>query len=113
MKIIKTKWFPFKGYKAINLFGIIFTKGKLSEIEINHEAIHTAQMKEMLYIFFYLWYAIEYIIICFANLSKSQHDHYREVSFEEEANYYENNLAYLRWRKHYEWFKYIGLHSNE
>lgn len=63
----------------------------------------------MLYIFFYLWYAVEYVIIWFANLSKSYH----EVSFEEEANYYESNLAYLRWRKHYEWFKYIGLHSNE
>ena len=88
MKIVKTKWFPFGGYKAINLFGILFTKSDLSETEINHEAIHTAQMKE-------------------------QHDHYHEVSFEEEANYYESNLAYLRWRKHYEWFKYIGLHSNE
>lgn len=103
MKIVKTKW---SLLEAINLFGILFTK---SETEINHEAIHTAQMKEMLYIFFYLWYAVEYVIIWFANLSKSQH----EVSFEEEANYYESNLAYLRWRKHYEWFKYIGLHSNE
>ena len=63
MKIVKTKWFPFGGYKAINLFGILFTKSDLSETEINHEAIHTAQMKEMLYIFFYIWYAIEYIII--------------------------------------------------
>ena len=42
MKIIKTKWFPFRGYKAINLFGILFTKGDLSDTEINHEAIHTA-----------------------------------------------------------------------
>lgn len=26
MRVIKTKHFPFNGYKAINLFGIIFTK---------------------------------------------------------------------------------------
>lgn len=30
MRVIKTKHFPFGGYKAINLFGIIFTKGELS-----------------------------------------------------------------------------------
>lgn len=113
MKIVKTKWFPFREYKAINLFGILFTKSDLSETEINHEAIHTAQMKEMLYIFFYLWYGIEYLIIWVANLFKSQHDHYHEVSFEEEAYYYDTNLAYLNQRKHYTWFKYIGLHSNE
>ena len=41
MRIIKTKHFPFGGYKAINLFGIIFTKGELSNRELNHEAIHT------------------------------------------------------------------------
>lgn len=29
MRVIKTKHFPFNGYKAINLFGIIFTKGKI------------------------------------------------------------------------------------
>lgn len=32
MRVIKTKHFPFGGYKAINLFGIIFTKGELSLI---------------------------------------------------------------------------------
>jgi hypothetical protein len=32
---------PFKGYKAINLFGIIFAREKLNEIDINHERIHT------------------------------------------------------------------------
>ena len=36
MKIIKTKWFPFGRYKAINLFGILFTKGDLSEIDIDY-----------------------------------------------------------------------------
>lgn len=41
MRVIKTKHFPFGGYKAINLFGIVFTKGELSNRELNHEAIHT------------------------------------------------------------------------
>ena len=41
MLIIKNKWFPFGGYKAINLFGIIFTKSDLDSETINHEKIHT------------------------------------------------------------------------
>ena len=47
MRVIKTKHFPFGGYKAINLFGVIFTKGELSNKELNHEAIqhHTIYRK--------------------------------------------------------------------
>ena len=63
MRVIKTKHFPFNGYKAINLFGIIFTKGELSNKELNHEAIHTEQMKEMLYIFFYILSSSFYILL--------------------------------------------------
>lgn len=64
MIIIHTRHFPFRSYTTINLFGILFTKNKnLSKRTINHERIHTKQMKEMLYIFFYLWYGLEYIII--------------------------------------------------
>ena len=37
MRVIKTKHFPFNGYKAINLFGIIFTKGELSKLFIQNK----------------------------------------------------------------------------
>lgn len=106
MKIIKTKRFPFGQYKAINLFGVVFTRENLSETEINHEAIHTAQMKEMLYIFFYLWYAIEYVIIWFKHNGWNQNRRYKNLRFEQEAYEYENNLAYLNQRKRYNWIKY-------
>lgn len=67
MKIIYNNLIPFKGFAAINLFGILFVrKGvEVSEEMINHEAIHTAQMKEMLYVFFYLWYVIEWVVRLF------------------------------------------------
>lgn len=113
MKIIKNKWFPFGNYKAINLFGVVFTKENLTDVEINHEQIHTVQMKEMLYIFFYIWYLIEYIIILFNNPYKDQNKQYHEISFEEEAHNYQNNLAYLRQRKHFAWIKYLRTDSNE
>ena len=42
--IVKNNIIPFKGYKAMNLFGILFLRKpySLSEKDINHEAIHTA-----------------------------------------------------------------------
>lgn len=112
MKVVYTKWFPFGPYHTINLFGILFTKRNyLTKDTILHEQIHTAQMKEMLYIFFYLWYGIEYIIIRFFH--KKQNDAYHDVSFEEEAHDNAYNWTYLETRKHYAWFKYIKIRSNK
>lgn len=62
MKIIYNKIIPFKGFLAINLFGFLFARKKLTEVDINHEKIHTEQMKELLYIPFYILYILEYII---------------------------------------------------
>lgn len=89
MKIIINNIIPFKGFKCINLFGILFCRKQLDKIDINHEAIHTKQMQEMLYIPFYIWYIIEYLIKLFKGNA------YRNLSFEREAynNYY--NLNYL------------------
>lgn len=101
--IIKNNIIPFKGYKAINLFGIIFTRKDLNDIDLNHEKIHTAQMKEMLYIFFYIWYLIEYLVITLCNLSMSQNQRYHKIRFEKEAYDNQDNLDYLNTRKHYSW----------
>lgn len=112
MKIIHNKFIPFGKYSTINLFGVLLTKEKqLDKITINHESIHTAQMKEMGYIFFYIWYIIEYI--CIRLFHKKQTNAYHDVSFEEEAYYYEYNLNYLNERKHYSWFKFIKVKSNK
>jgi len=54
-KVVHIKRFPFMGgFYAINLFGIIFTVQELNAVELNHERIHTAQQRELLYIGFYL-----------------------------------------------------------
>jgi len=46
MKIIKNSIIPFKGFKAMNICGILFVRkesaSKLTDIDINHEEIHTA-----------------------------------------------------------------------
>ena len=51
MKVIYNRIIPFKGFKAINLFGVLFVREgcTMREKDFNHESIHTAQMKEMLY----------------------------------------------------------------
>ena len=42
--------FPFGRYSTINLFGVLFTKrDNLSKTTINHESIHTEQIKENQY----------------------------------------------------------------
>lgn len=105
MKIIYNNIIPFSGYKAINLFGILFVRegAKISEQDLNHESIHTAQMKEMFYIFFYIWYIVEWVVRLF-----KKGNAYRNISFEQEAYSNEDNLEYLNDRKHYVWFKYIN-----
>ena len=111
MKIIYNRFIPFKGFFAINLFGTLFVrqeKGKpepyVSPRTINHESIHTAQMKEMLYIFFYTWYFIEWLIKLIIPIFGSA---YRAISFEREAYSYEGNYDYLNNRRHFSWIKYI------
>lgn len=112
MRIIHTKHFPPGGYSSINLFGVVFTKKETIDIiTYNHELIHTKQMQEMLYIFFYIWYVLEYLIIRLFH--KKQNGAYHDVSFEEEAYAYEEDFTYIfsRKRKHYAWLKYIKIKS--
>jgi len=104
MKIIRNKYIPFQGFKAINLFGILFVRGnaRINEKTIRHEAIHTAQMKEMLYIFFYLWYVVEWLTRLFMKGNA-----YRNISFEREAYSNEDDVIYLESRKRFAWIKYL------
>ena len=105
MKIIINNILPPKGFKCINLLGILFCRRIPNKIDINHEIIHTKQMQELLYIFFYLWYVIEYLVklIIYRNTKLA----YRNISFEREAYQNQYNLDYLNNRKHYSWFKCI------
>lgn len=108
MKIIYNKILPFKGFVAINLFGIVFARKEckpISEITIHHEKIHTAQMREMLYVFFYIWYLIEWIV----RFVKTGHSDlaYLTISFEVEAHQYMHDKNYLSRRKLFSWIKYL------
>lgn len=62
--IIFNRIIPFKGFNAMNLFGIIFVRkgGVVNKVVLNHERIHTRQQIEMLVLPFYLWYIVEWLI---------------------------------------------------
>lgn len=104
MKIVYSKYIPFKGFKAINLFGIIIVRKGLALglAELRHEAIHTAQMKEMLYIGFYLWYIAEWLIRLF-----KKGNAYRNISFEQEAYYNQRVPNYFYERPHFGGLNYL------
>lgn len=107
MIIVKNKFIPFGKYDAMNVFGIIFARKELTKALANHEAIHTAQMKELLYVGFYVWYVLEWIIklVKYRNNFKA----YRAISFEREAYSSQENLSYLEGRKHYVWLRFLRL----
>jgi hypothetical protein len=104
MKIIYNHIIPFGDYAAINLFGIIFCQAdvKATKSLIQHELIHTAQMREMLYVGFYLWYIVEWLVRI-----PMKGNAYFNISFEREAYLHMYETNYLLKRKHFKWMKYI------
>ena len=107
MKIIRNNIIPFSDFRAMNLFGVLFVRGnaQINERTIRHETIHTAQMKELWYVFFYLWYVTEWLIRLFA--FKGRKYAYKNISFEREAYVNQDDLNYFKNRKRFDFVKYI------
>lgn len=107
MKLIYNNIIPFKGFIAVNLFGVVFVRKNilLGERTLNHERIHTRQGYEMAWLFFYAWYVIEFIIrlIQYRNANKA----YRNISFEREAFANDDDFDYLKNRKPFAFLKYL------
>ena len=78
---------------------------KENEVFINHERIHLRQQLELLIVFFYVWYFLEYL---FRLLQlKDRRKAYRSISFEREAYENEKDLGYLRRRSFWEFLRYL------
>ena len=108
MKVIGSTFLPFKGFTAINLFGIIVVRKEhlpLSRRIINHEAIHSHQIKELLFVGFYVWYLAEWILRLFyyRNFKRA----YRAISFEQEAFFHDIDLDYLHNRERFAFLRFI------
>lgn len=103
MKVIRNRLIPFGGYYAINLLGVVFAKGDCDDETLRHEAIHTAQMRELLYLFFYVAYVVEWVVR-FAILHDSRRAYYA-VSFEREAYANQSDTGYLTRRRRFASFR--------
>ena len=105
MKAIYNKVIPFKGYKCVNLFGVLTDLHgcTMRAEDYNHEAIHTAQMKELLYVPFYLLYVLEWLwhLVRLRDTKAA----YRSTSFEREAYAHQSNADYLKTRKKFNQYK--------
>lgn len=113
MIVIFNRIIPFKGFLACNIFGVIFIRKEYEALTnkstfrkvLNHEAIHTQQMKELGYIGFYVIYFIEWLYRLITPPWKTA---YRDISFEQEAYTHSENFEYpsnrkpfAQWRKQY------------
>ena len=108
MKIIYSNILPVKGFRAINLFGVIFARKEqplLDERIMRHEAIHSRQMVEFLGFGFYLWYIAEWIIRWIQY--KDRLIGYKNISFEREAFCNDIDPFYLKRRKLFRFLHYM------
>ena len=105
--MIVNRFIPFKGFTAMNLFGLIFVRKGMTVTEdiLRHERIHTRQMLELLILPFYVWYGIEWLVRLIHTRSFLRA--YLSISFEREAYAHQANPTYLQQRRHYAWLKYL------
>lgn len=113
MKIFRNDILPLgKRFAAINLFGVLFVKRNvhIDPQLLNHEKIHSAQLKEFLYLPFYILYILEWILLIFRykfDLYKA----YRNISFEKEAYENDADFDYLLRRPRYAMWKKSPKHQ--
>jgi len=114
-KFKKFNWFvrliTFNWPLAITLapFGIYVNQKYVSVENLvwwtkNHEKIHWPQQLQLLIIFFYIWYLVEWLIRVPINGKKA----YKNIVFEREAHFNEGNPDYLKTRKFWAFFKYYN-----
>ena len=116
MRVITNRLLPIPGFSAINFCGLIFVRrGQRVDIELlRHEAIHTRQMREMLYLPFYLWYLTEWAarllakIVTLPWVRKGERRHhiydaYAQLLFEREAYRHSAEADYLARRRPFAW----------
>lgn len=105
MRVVPNSLIPFPGFLAINILGVVFVRRKewaqlprsIRQIVCNHERIHTAQMRELWVLPFYLIYVAEWV----AGLFRDPRTAYRRISFEREAYAHECELGYLDTRRRF------------
>lgn len=108
MFVVVLSWLFAKNFRGLAIYPFIFLRQKELKDNptiMNHEKIHLRQQIEMLWIFFFLWYGIEFFVrwIQFKNSNLA----YLNISFEREAYNNEIDYSYLKNRKFWSFTKYL------
>lgn len=105
--LVRPKWLR-KNFNGMTLWPFVVVKHQTlceDKIFLNHESIHLQQQLEMIIIFFYLWYGLEFLVRWAKCGNKNQA--YRNISFEQEAYMQERNFLYLKQRTFWAFLKYV------
>jgi len=108
MIVIVNRFLLRKGFNGIALWPfVVLRKKELKEdmCMLNHERIHLRQQAELLVLFFYLWYGIEFLLRWFQY--KNRYAAYRNISFEREAYTKEKDLNYCEKRSFWMFTHYL------
>ena len=95
-------------FKGITLYPFVILKNaslKKDKVFVNHERIHLRQQLELLIIFFYIWYFLEFMFRYMKNGNALKA--YKNISFEREAYRREGSLDYLRKRPFWAFLKFM------
>lgn len=106
--IIVIRHFFYRNYVGLCLWPFIFLRNASllqDKALINHERIHFRQQAEMLVVFFYLLYLLEWVAKSAYYLNGYRG--YRNISFEREAYLHEKDLSYLESRRPFHFLRYV------
>ena len=83
----------------MNFFGVILTRDRswIDSHVVNHERIHSAQQRELLYVPFYILYVVEWLWRLWRH--RDLDGAYMAISFEREAYAHGHDLSYLARRR--------------
>ena len=124
MKIVKNHIIPFGTFVAITFGPWIFTRREeLSDVTVNHEAIHWEQQKETLIAGFFILYGIMFLwelVRCTFDPLRANHADgrhrplwkraYRSIAFEQEAYAHETDMEYIQKRKIFSFWSFMVFH---
>lgn len=104
-----TSWLLGKRYAAMCLVPFLLVAPGVDlttdAVTLNHEKIHARQQIEMVWLFFFLWYFLEYLVRFI--LYRSHVRAYLNLSHEREAYAHAADLGYLETRRPFAWFRFL------
>ena len=110
LKVVYSKYIPFKGFVALTIWPWIFVRedksAKFTPMMKRHEETHARQQIECLFVGFLIIYCLEWLIkLCFCRFNADRA--YRSISFEQEAYEHQEEIYYNEVRRHYAWLRYL------